>query len=79
MSYFEDAYLIFTIPKFDYSYKKSLVNPKKVYSIDNGLIIRNSASFFDDKSRLLENLVFINLRKKYKEILYFQREKTSLS
>ena len=72
MSYFEDAYLIFTIPKFDYSYKKSLVNPKKVYSIDNGLIIRNSASFFDDKSRLLENLVFINLRKKYKEILYFQ-------
>ncbi len=74
ISYFEDAYLIFTIPKFDYSYKKTLVSPKKVYSIDNGLTIRNSASFFDDKGRLLENLAFINLRKKYKEILYFQEK-----
>ncbi len=74
ISYFEDSYLIFTIPKFDYSYKKTLVSPKKVYSIDNGLTIRNSASFFDDKGRLLENLVFINLRKKNKEILYFQEK-----
>ena len=74
ISYFEDAYLIFTIPKFDYSYKKSIVNPKKVYSIDTGLTIRNSASFFDDKGRLLENIVFINLRKNYKEIFYFQEK-----
>ncbi len=72
ISYFEDAYLLFTISKFDYSHKKMLVNPKKVYSIDNGLILKNSASFFDDKGRLLENLVFINLRKKHKEIYYFQ-------
>ncbi len=72
ISYFEDAYLLFAIPKFDYSHKKMLVNPKKIYSIDNGLSIRNSASFFDDRGRLLENLVFINLRKKHKDLLYFQ-------
>jgi predicted AAA+ superfamily ATPase len=74
MSHFEDAYLIFTIPKFDFSYKKMLVSPKKVYSIDNGMTIRNSASFFDDRGRLLENLVFLSLRRKHKEILYFQNE-----
>ncbi len=74
ISHFEEAYLIFTITKFAYSYKKSLVNPKKVYSIDNGLTIRNSASFFDDKGRLLENIVLINIRKKYKEIFYFQEK-----
>ncbi len=72
ISYFEDAYLLFTIPKFDYSHKKMLVSPKKVYSIDNGLSVRNSASFFDDRGRLLENLVFINLRRKHKDLLYFQ-------
>jgi len=72
ISYFEDTYMIFTIPKFDYSLKKMNVNPKKAYSIDNGFSAKNSASFFDDRGRLLENMVFINLRKKHKEIFYFQ-------
>ncbi len=45
ISYFEDSYLLFTIPKFDYSYMKQLVNPKKVYSIDVGLSRAISASF----------------------------------
>jgi len=72
MSYFEDTYMIFTIPCFDYSLKKMLISPKKIYSIDNGFTIKNSASFFDDKGRLLENLVFINLRKKNKDIFYYQ-------
>jgi len=74
ISYFEDAYMIFTIPQFDYSLKKMIVNPKKVYSIDNGFTLKNSASFFDDRGRLLENLVFINLRKKNKDIFYFQED-----
>ena len=72
ISYFEDTYMIFTIPRFDYSLKKMLVRPKKIYSIDNGLSIKNSSSFFDDRGRLLENAVFINLRKRYKNIFYFQ-------
>ncbi len=72
ISYFEDTYMIFTIPRFDYSLKKMLVRPKKIYSIDNGLSIKNSSSFFDDRGRLLENVVFINLRKRYKNIFYFQ-------
>jgi predicted AAA+ superfamily ATPase len=74
ISYFEDSYLLFTMPKFDFSHKKMLVNPKKVYSIDTGLSIRNSASFFDDRSRLLENIVFLHLRRQYKDILYYQNE-----
>jgi len=74
VSYFEDSYLLFTIQKFDYSLKKQLVNPKKIYSIDNGLSNANSTSFSGDKGRMLENIVFINLRKKYKEIFYFQEK-----
>lgn len=74
ISYFEDSYLLFTTPKFDYSLRKQLVNPKKVYSIDNGLAHVNSASFSEDKGRMLENMVFLNLRRGYRDIFYF-REK----
>jgi hypothetical protein len=75
ISYFEDAYLVFTIPQFNYSYKKQQVNPKKVYSIDNGLSYVNSVSFSKDKGKMLENNVFLHLRRKYKEIFYFQNNK----
>ncbi len=74
VSYFEDSYLLFTVPKFDYSLKKQLVNPKKIYSIDNGLSNVNSASFLEDKGKMLENMTFLSLRKQYKDVFYF-REK----
>ncbi|MBS3099820.1 ATP-binding protein [Candidatus Pacearchaeota archaeon] len=72
ISFFENAYLIFTIPRFSYSFKQQQVNPKKVYSIDNGFSFNNSASFSKDYGKMLENLVFLDLRTKYKEIFYFQ-------
>ena len=72
--YFENAYLIFTIPRFSYSYKQQQVNPKKVYSIDNGFSYANSASFSKDKGKMLENIVFLGLRRFFKEIFYFQEK-----
>ena len=72
ISYLEDCYLLFTVPKFDYSYKKQLVNPKKVYSIDSGLGRAISVSYSKDAGRILENVVFLQLRRKYKEIFYYK-------
>jgi len=72
VSYFEDSYLLFAIPKFDYSLKKQLVNPKKIYSVDNGLSRVNSASFSSDKGRMLENSVFVRLRRRYASLFYFK-------
>ncbi|MEK6970901.1 MAG: ATP-binding protein [archaeon] len=74
ISYLEDSYLLFTIPKFEYSLKKQVVNPKKVYSIDNGLSNANSGSFSLDKGRMLENAVFLHLRRKNKDIYYFKQK-----
>ena len=74
ISYLEDSYLIFTVPKFDYSLKKQMVNPKKVYSIDNGLCAANSVSFSENKGRMLENLAYIFLRRDNKQIFYFKSE-----
>ncbi|HII82496.1 MAG TPA: ATP-binding protein [Ferroplasma sp.] len=70
--YLEDSYLLFTIPKFDYSFKKQIMNQKKVYCIDNKLILANSASFSMDYGRLLENSVFLSIRRTYKEIFYYK-------
>ena len=74
ISYFEESYLLFTIPKFSYSIKKQLINPKKVYSIDNGLTKANTASFSDDFGRMLENQVFQHIRRQYRDIYYFKEK-----
>lgn len=74
ISFFEESYLLFPVPRFDYSLKKQSVNPKKIYAIDNGLAIANSLSFSTDAGRMLENLVYIMLRRRFKELFYFRGE-----
>jgi predicted AAA+ superfamily ATPase len=70
-SFLEDTYLVNFLPKFSYSYKTQLINPRKIYVIDSGIIKIASASFTKDKGHLLENLVYWELRRKGKELYYF--------
>lgn len=71
LAFFNDAYMFFYVPRFSYSQKVQIVNPKKVYCIDNGIIKTNSVSFSPDNGRLLENLVFLHLRRRTDKIFYF--------
>jgi len=75
LSYFSNAWLFFFVPRFSYSNKVQLVNPRKVYSIDNGLTEVNSVSFSSDFGRMLENMVFMELRRGSSEIYYFSEKK----
>ena len=75
LSYFSDAWLFFFIPRFSYSNKVQMVNPKKIYCIDNGFIKTNSVSFSPDYGRLLENMVFLELRYRTSDIYYFSEKK----
>ena len=75
VSYLEDSYLLFSVPKFSYSLKKQSVSPKKIYAIDNGLADVNSISFSSNKGRMLENMVFLGLRRKGNNIFYFKGDK----
>lgn len=68
---FEKTFLFFFVAKFDYSLRKQIQNPRKVYCIDNGFVTKVGFRFSDDKGRMLENLVFLELRKENKEIYYF--------
>lgn len=43
-----------------------------MYAIDIRLAQSNSVSFSTDKGRLLENIVFLHLKKCYKEVYYFK-------
>lgn len=75
LGYLSDAYLFFFVPKFSYSSKVQLVNPRKVYCIDNGMISVNSSSFSEDRGRLLENMVYGQLRRSGADVYYFNEVK----
>jgi len=70
MSFLQDTYLLFQINKFDFSLKKQINNPKKTYFIDNALIYRLGFMFSEEKGRLLENIVFLELRRRGVEVFY---------
>jgi predicted AAA+ superfamily ATPase len=74
VSWLEDSYLFFTLPRFSWSLKSVAVNQKKIYSIDTGFAQANSLSFSSDKVRLFENMVYLSLRRKFSDLYYF-REK----
>lgn len=74
LSHLEDTYLFSFIPKFSYSARKQLVNPRKVYAIDTGLISALSGSFSEDTGRKLENLIYLHLRRKCNDIYYFSEK-----
>lgn len=71
-SYLKDAYVLEFVPLYDYSIKKQLRNPQKIYAIDLGLYHQNKIVFSPNDGRVLENMVYLHLRRLQKEIYYFQ-------
>ena len=68
----EDAYLLFPINIYAPSYKKQVIHPKKVYCIDTGIRNIMGFRFSEDMGRLYENLVYIALRRRGREIFYWK-------
>src|SRR3989344_7204040 len=69
--YLENSYLSFLVSSFDYSLKRQIRSAKKVYIIDNALASYLGFRFSKDHGKLLENLVFLELKRRGKEIYYF--------
>jgi predicted AAA+ superfamily ATPase len=68
--YYEQSYLFFYVKKFDYSVKKQIMNPKKVYAIDPAVSNRLGFNFSENKGRILENIVYLELLRQGKEVYY---------
>ena len=71
ISYLEQSYLFYFVPKFNYSAKAQSVNPKKVYCVDTGMIQNVTLSTTKDLGKFFENAVFIELRRRTKNIWYY--------
>ena len=70
LEYLEDAYLIFSVPKFSTSFKRRVVTPNKFYAIDNGMRRANSPQQKSDLGHRLENAVFLALRRQGEFVAY---------
>lgn len=72
VGFLEESYLIFELFKYDYSLKKQYISNKKLYVIDNGMRNATAFDFSADRGRLLENLVYIELKRRGKKLYYFK-------
>ncbi len=72
ISYLENAWLFFTINKYAHSVKEQQIAAKKVFSIDTGLLNSAGFSFSVNIGKLMENLVFLHLRRHHQDIFYYK-------
>jgi len=63
-SYLENAFLIFKIEKFDFKLKQQFIAPKKVYCIDSGMINSIGFRFSENKGKIIENEVALELQRR---------------
>ena len=68
----EDCFLIFTIPVRSYNMAVQSVNPKKVYCVDHAMVQAFSRSTSENRGLVLENMVFMALRRVTQEIFYYK-------
>ena len=71
ISFLENSYLFFELLKFSYSIKQQLNYPRKIYLIDSAFNQICGVNFSDNKGKILENMVFIELKRRNKEIFYY--------
>lgn len=76
-AYLEDIGLFFFLRRFSFSVKEQLQTKRKVYIVDNGLRSAFGFRFSEDRGRILENTVFLELKQRqnrnpFSEIFYYQ-------
>ena len=75
ISWFEDAYFLFSVKMFSPSLSKQNVNTKKIYCIDHSMITSIVPGILANKGHLLENIIFIHLRRHTEDIYYYRTKK----
>jgi predicted AAA+ superfamily ATPase len=72
LGYFSDAYLLFTLDSFAFSVREQIKSPKKVYAIDTGMAGAVGFSFSENLGHLLENQVYLELKRRGHELYYYK-------
>jgi len=66
------AFFIFMVPKFHFSIKTRELSLKKCYAADNGFVHYLPLQFSPNSGKLLENLVFLELKKRFEHVFYWR-------
>ena len=66
------VYLMESVEKYEPSLVNREMSNKKIYMYDNGLAAATRYAIFEDKGKLLENMVFNHLRKKYDQVSFYK-------
>ncbi len=71
LQYLQEAFFIIVNEKFSFSPRKRIMNPKKIYLTDTGFASLGRP-FSENRGRILENLVAIELFRRNREMYYFK-------
>jgi len=71
LDYLTDAFLVYPVMIHSRSHKARQVNPRKIYVVDTGLLTSVSYRMTEDRGALLENLVYMHLRRQGKVAEYY--------
>lgn len=71
LNHLEDAFLTFTMPFYTESERLKQNRPKKIYTIDSGLMNAVTMSASSNVGHLLENLIYFDLRRKNKNVYFY--------
>jgi predicted AAA+ superfamily ATPase len=72
LSYLENSFLFYRAAKYSHSLKTQIYNPDKFYAVDVGFYNEVAFAGTPNRGRILENLVFMELKRRYGDIYYFQ-------
>ena len=65
--YLQQTFLFFFLPRYNNKLKLMQKAPQKVYVVDNGFLASSAFQTSENKGRLLENLVFLELTRRKKQ------------
>lgn len=71
----ENVFLFFKIDLFSFSVKKQIYNPSKIYSVDSALSNAIAFKFSENIGHIYENIVFIELQRRNKEVFYWKSKR----
>jgi hypothetical protein len=75
LDYLTDAFVFYRVPIHSRSEKSRMINPVKIYIIDTGLLNAMTFQNSSDFGQILENMVFMHLRRNKYQIEYVNTTK----
>lgn len=72
--YLTQAFLVFEMSRYHPNLKVQARDPKKIYVIDTGLRTVSLQSNREDWGRLAENAVYLELRRRNKQVFYYKQK-----